>query len=48
MDENTTVPWPNNEPVVDGIVPVEEVPQDADLLDIDDVSDSDPDLEMED
>jgi hypothetical protein len=38
------VPWPNQEPVVDGVVPVELVPQDEDLFDGDDVDD---DLEME-
>lgn len=38
-------PWPNQTPVVDGIVPVEEVPQEADFLDIDP---DDDDLEMED
>lgn len=36
--------FPNQTPVVDGIVPVEDVPQDADLLD----EDVDLDAEMED
>jgi hypothetical protein len=40
--------WPNEDPVVDGIVPVDEVPQDPDLLDIDPPEDLDPLLEMED
>ena len=39
--------WPNQEPVVDGIVPVDEVPQDPDLLVIDPPEDSDPNAEME-
>jgi hypothetical protein len=38
-------PWPNLTPVVDGIVPAAEVPQEPDLLSVDDV---DTDLEMED
>lgn len=37
--------WPNQLPVIDGIVPVDEIPQDADFLSVDDTSD---DLEMED
>lgn len=37
--------WPNQLPVVDGVVPAEEVSQDADLFTGDDVDD---DLEMED
>lgn len=41
-------PWPNLTPVVDGIVPADEVPQDPDLLVVDGVTDGDPDLEMED
>lgn len=40
--------WPNTKPVVDGIVPANEVPQDPDLLEVDGVLDSDPELEMED
>lgn len=38
-------PWPNQTVVPDGVVPVEDVPQDADLFDDDD---DDPDMEMED
>lgn len=38
-------PWPNQEPVVDGIVPTEEVDQDPDLFADDD---DDPEMEMED
>lgn len=37
-------PWPNQTPIVDGVVPVDDVPQDADLFD----DDEDDDLEMED
>lgn len=47
MDDKTIL-WPNEVPIVDGIVPVDEVPQDSDLLDIDPPEDSNPDLEMED
>lgn len=36
--------WPNQEPVVDGVVPSEEVPQDPDLPEDED---DDPDLELE-
>jgi len=42
MSEST--PWPNQDPVVDGVVPAEQVPQDEDLFTGDDVDD---DLEME-
>lgn len=35
--------WPNQTPVVEGVVPLEEVPQDPNLFDDDD----DPDVEME-
>jgi hypothetical protein len=45
MSETSPDPWPNLSPVVDGIVPVVEVPQEPDLLSVDDV---DTDLEMED
>lgn len=38
----TNTPWPNQEPVVDGVVPVEEVPQTPDLL-----SEEDDDFEVE-
>jgi hypothetical protein len=31
--------WPNQEPVVEGVIPVEEVPQDEDLFDGDDIDD---------
>lgn len=37
-------PWPNQTPVVDGVVPVEEVPQDPDLF----ADDTDDLLETED
>lgn len=36
-------PWPNKSEVVDGVVPVNEVPQDPDLF-----KDDDLDLEMDD
>lgn len=36
--------WPNQRAVVDGVVPVDEVPQDPDLFD----DDQDPPMEMED
>lgn len=42
--QSDRAPWPNQTPPVDGIVPVDEVPQDPDLFD--DVEDDD--LEMED
>lgn len=43
MSETTPeVKWPNQEPVKDGVVPVEEVPQDPDFL-----SNEDQDLETE-
>jgi hypothetical protein len=38
-------PWPNQTPVVDGVIPTEEVDQDPDLFEDDD---DDPDMEMED
>lgn len=28
-----TTPWPNQQPVVDGVVPTEEISQDPDLFD---------------
>jgi hypothetical protein len=41
----TTEPeWPNKTPVVEGLLPTDEVPQDEDLFTGDDVDD---DLEME-
>ena len=40
------IPWPNQEEIIDGVVPVAEVPQDPDLFDND--SDDDPDAVMED
>jgi hypothetical protein len=39
-------PWPNQEEILDGVVPVEEVSQDPDLFDDDDADEID--LEMED
>lgn len=30
--QSLEAPWPNQTPVVDGVVPVEEVPQDPDLF----------------
>jgi hypothetical protein len=45
MKMSEPTPWPNQEEVVDGIVPVEEVPQDPDLLDEEDDAEDD---EMED
>jgi len=41
--EGGTEPWPNQQPVVDGIVPTVDVPQDCDLFE-----DDDDDPEMED
>ena len=41
MSEPT--PWPNQEPVIDGIIPTIDVPQDPDLFE-----DDDEDLEEED
>ena len=41
--QSNSTPWPNQTPVVDGIVPVAEVPQDPDLFD----DDTDTDLETE-
>lgn len=44
MSETTPeTPWPNQTPVVDGVVPTEEVSQDPDLLE----NEEDTDLEME-
>jgi hypothetical protein len=51
MSEPTNDPavsWPNQEPVLDGVVPVDEVSQDPDLQEIDSIDDSDLTLEMED
>ena len=51
MSETTPEPdliWPNQEPVLDGVVPVDDVPQDPDLQEIDSIADSDLTLEMED
>lgn len=42
LPEDTNPPWPNQTPVVEGLVPVEEVSQDPDLF-----SDDDTDLEMD-
>lgn len=44
-DAPTTDPWPNQTPVVDGVIPTEEVDQDPDLFADDD---DDPEMEMED
>ncbi len=41
-------PWPNLTPVVDGVVPVDEVPQEPDLLVVNGIDESDSELEMED
>ena len=41
--QSIETPWPNQTPVVDGIVPVSEVPQDPDLFD----DDTDDQLETE-
>lgn len=41
---NPHLPWPNQQPVVDGVTPTEEVSQDSGLFDNED----DEDLEMED
>lgn len=38
--------WPNQKPIVDGVIPTEEIPQLADLFDGD--SDEELDREMED
>lgn len=43
-EQPEAVEWPNQEPVVDGVVPSEEVPQDPDLPEDED---DDPDLERE-
>ncbi len=51
-DENVPVPpaeggvepWPNQTPVVDGVIPTEEVDQDPDLFEDDD---DDPEMEMD-
>lgn len=42
LPEDPNPPWPNQMPVVDGLVPVEEVSQDPDLF-----ADDDTDLEMD-
>lgn len=39
-----STPWPNQDPVMDGVVPADEVSQDPDLFDEDDI---DEDLEMD-
>lgn len=41
-EPHVETPWPNQEPVVDGVVPVEDVPQDPDFL-----SEEDEDLDVE-
>jgi len=41
-------PWPNLTPVVDGVVPASEIPQDPDFLSIDGLATDDLELEMED
>jgi hypothetical protein len=43
-EKNDPTPWPNKRPVVDGVTPSDEVPQDPDLEGLDD----DLDREMKD
>jgi hypothetical protein len=44
MSQPAQQPWPNQEPVVDGVTPLAEVPQTPDLFDADD---DDLDREMD-